>query len=86
MHEKWKYSGPKLIDETTRWSKCKPENVSIYDFQVETLEGEFTDLSQYKGHVILIVNVATFCGQLLSFYTRRNREPYHEGMVPYHNS
>ncbi|KAI6176588.1 Glutathione peroxidase [Aphelenchoides bicaudatus] len=53
--------GPKLIDETTRWSTCKKANQSIYDFQVETLEGEFTDLSQYKGQVLLIINVATFC-------------------------
>uniref|UniRef100_A0AC34RJE3 Glutathione peroxidase n=1 Tax=Panagrolaimus sp. JU765 TaxID=591449 RepID=A0AC34RJE3_9BILA len=53
--------GPKLIDETTRWSECKLANQSIYDFQVETLQGEFTDLSQYKGQVLLIINVATFC-------------------------
>jgi glutathione peroxidase len=52
--------GPKLIDETTRWSECKA-NQSIYDFQVETLQGEFTDLSQYKGQVLLVINVATFC-------------------------
>ncbi|KAF7634279.1 Glutathione peroxidase [Meloidogyne graminicola] len=55
--------GPKLIDETTRWSKCIPDyqNLSIYDFEVETLEGEFKDLSAYKGQPLLIVNVATFC-------------------------
>jgi glutathione peroxidase len=53
--------GPKLIDETTRWSTCKASNQTIYDFQVETLEGEFNDLSQYKGQVLLIINVATFC-------------------------
>lgn len=53
--------GPKFIDETTRWTKCKPANQSIYDFQMETLEGEFTDLSQYKGQVLLVINVATFC-------------------------
>ncbi|CAD5221204.1 unnamed protein product [Bursaphelenchus xylophilus] len=53
--------GPKLIDETTRWSKCNGVNQSIYDFNVETLQGEFTDLSQYKGQVLLVINVATFC-------------------------
>jgi glutathione peroxidase len=53
--------GPKLIDETSRWSECKDANQSIYDFQVETLQGEFTDLSQYKGQVLLVINVATFC-------------------------
>ncbi|EYC45401.1 hypothetical protein Y032_0429g1302 [Ancylostoma ceylanicum] len=30
-------------------------------FQMETLQGQFTDLSQYKGQVLLIINVATFC-------------------------
>lgn len=60
--------GPKLIDETTRWSECKAgSNQSIYDFQVETLEGDFTDLSQYRGQVLLVINVATFCG-LLAFF------------------
>ncbi|KAK5969926.1 Glutathione peroxidase [Trichostrongylus colubriformis] len=53
--------GPKLVDETTRWSQCKDVNQSIYDFQMETLQGQFTDLSQYKGQVLLIINVATFC-------------------------
>ncbi|KJH41244.1 glutathione peroxidase [Dictyocaulus viviparus] len=53
--------GPKLIDETTRWSQCRDVNQSIYDFQMETLQGQFTDLSQYKGQVLLIINVATFC-------------------------
>jgi len=36
--KKEKYQpGPKLIDETTRWSKCIPDyqNLSIYDFEVE---------------------------------------------------
>uniref|UniRef100_A0A914BW48 Glutathione peroxidase n=1 Tax=Acrobeloides nanus TaxID=290746 RepID=A0A914BW48_9BILA len=53
--------GPKVIDESTRFSKCTPTNQSIYDFQVETLQGDFTDLSQYKGQVLLVINVATFC-------------------------
>lgn len=53
--------GPKMVDETTRWAQCKEANQSIYDFQLETLQGEFTDLSQYKGQVLLVVNVATFC-------------------------
>ncbi|CAI5455522.1 unnamed protein product [Caenorhabditis angaria] len=53
--------GPKVVDETTRWSQCRDSNQSIYDFQVETLQGDYTDLSQYKGQVLLVVNVATFC-------------------------
>uniref|UniRef100_A0A1I7ZDT2 Glutathione peroxidase n=1 Tax=Steinernema glaseri TaxID=37863 RepID=A0A1I7ZDT2_9BILA len=58
--------GPKLVDEASRWSQCKAQNESIYDFQVETLDGQFTDLSQFKGQVLLVINVATFCGLSLS--------------------
>ncbi|GMT36657.1 hypothetical protein PFISCL1PPCAC_27954 [Pristionchus fissidentatus] len=53
--------GPKVIDETTRWSKCQNQNQSLYDFQVETLQGNYVDLTQYRGQVLLIINVATFC-------------------------
>ncbi|PIC15853.1 hypothetical protein B9Z55_022672 [Caenorhabditis nigoni] len=53
--------GSAEIDETLRWKECRNTNQSIYDFQVETLQGEYTDLSQYRGKVIMVVNVATFC-------------------------
>nr|CAD38523.1 secreted glutathione peroxidase [Globodera rostochiensis] len=54
--------GPKLIDETTRWSKCKSDqNRTIYDFEVDTLDGNFTNLEKFKGQVLLVINVATFC-------------------------
>uniref|UniRef100_A0A667XF56 Glutathione peroxidase n=1 Tax=Myripristis murdjan TaxID=586833 RepID=A0A667XF56_9TELE len=33
---------------------------SIYDFCAETLDGEFVPLSNYRGKVLLIVNLATF--------------------------
>lgn len=53
---------PDLIDETSRWSRCPPVNQTIYDFNVETLNGGIENLSAFKGQVLLIVNVATFCG------------------------
>lgn len=34
----------------------------IYDFKVKTIEGKETTLEQYKGKVLLIVNVASKCG------------------------
>ncbi len=36
--------------------------MSIYDQQINTLEGEPVDLSQYKGKALLMVNVASKCG------------------------
>ncbi len=38
------------------------ENKSVYDFAMENISGETVKLSQYKGKVILIVNVASHCG------------------------
>ena len=36
--------------------------MSIYDFNVKTIEGEEISMSKYKGKVLLIVNVACKCG------------------------
>lgn len=47
---------------------------NIYDFQVTTIKNQVETLEQYKGKVLLIVNVASFCGytkqyeQLQSMY------------------
>jgi len=35
---------------------------SIYDFKMQSLEGEVIDFSNYKGRNLLIVNVASECG------------------------
>lgn len=36
--------------------------VSIYDFKMNSLDGELIDFSKYKGKTLLIVNVASKCG------------------------
>ncbi len=36
--------------------------MSIYEFNVKTIEGKNISLSRYKGKVLLIVNVASNCG------------------------
>ena len=36
--------------------------VSVYDIQVNTIQGQETTLNQYAGKVVLIVNVASKCG------------------------
>ena len=35
---------------------------TIYDFKMNSLEGELIDFSTYKGKTLLIVNVASKCG------------------------
>ncbi len=35
---------------------------NIYDFKMRTIDGDTVSLSDYKGQVILIVNVASRCG------------------------
>ncbi|KAI1728620.1 glutathione peroxidase domain-containing protein [Ditylenchus destructor] len=56
-----KHPGPTPTEDTMRWTRCMPVNQTIYDFTVSTLDGQMTDLKKYKGEVLLIVNVATFC-------------------------
>ncbi len=36
--------------------------MSIYDFNVKTIDGDEISLSKYRGKVLLIVNVASECG------------------------
>ena len=36
--------------------------MSIYDFSATTIDGEQQSLSKYRGHPLLIVNVASKCG------------------------
>ena len=40
----------------------KKTKKSIYDFKMNSLEGQEIDFAQYKGKKILIVNVASKCG------------------------
>ena len=41
---------------------AKEYKMSIYDFNVKTIDGEEISMSKYKGKVLLIVNVASKCG------------------------
>lgn len=46
---------------------------SIYDFTVKDAKGTDVKLSEYKGKVLLIVNVASKCGMTKSNYTELNQ-------------
>ncbi len=41
---------------------AKENQMSIYDFNVKTIDGQEVSMSKYKGKVLLIVNVASKCG------------------------
>ena len=41
---------------------AKENQMSIYDFNVKTIDGQEISMSKYKGKVVLIVNVASKCG------------------------
>ncbi|XP_017781873.1 PREDICTED: phospholipid hydroperoxide glutathione peroxidase, mitochondrial-like [Nicrophorus vespilloides] len=41
---------------------------SIYEFTVNNIKGEPVSLEEYKGHVCIIVNVASRCGHTKSNY------------------
>ncbi|MCR5774746.1 MAG: glutathione peroxidase [Lachnospiraceae bacterium] len=47
-----------IIEETENYLVGSP----IYRFPVQTMDGSVTDLSEYKGKVLLIINSATGCG------------------------
>ena len=38
------------------------DTMSIYDLEVEDIDGKTVSMSRYKGEVLLIVNVASECG------------------------
>ena len=44
------------------WINAKENKMSIYDFNVKTIDGEEISMEKYKGKVLLIVNVASKCG------------------------
>ena len=41
---------------------AKENQMSIYDFNVKTIDAQEISMSKYKGKVLLIVNVASKCG------------------------
>jgi cytochrome oxidase Cu insertion factor (SCO1/SenC/PrrC family) len=50
-------------DDEKRFRKCNDISEDIYKYEVETLNGDKISLKKFRGKVLLIVNVATFCGE-----------------------
>lgn len=51
------------------WEKAK----SVYDFTVKDMDGQDVPLSQFKGHPLIIINVASKCGYTKANYEEMNR-------------
>lgn len=54
---------------------------SIYEFSAKTIKGELISLEKYRGHVCIIVNVASKCG-----YTKTNYDEFNELFEKYGES
>lgn len=60
-HSEWLTLGPVCASETFAFAKIgSMANKSIYDFSAETLDGVTVPLGDFRGKVLLVVNVATF--------------------------
>nr|ACH63236.1 glutathione peroxidase [Rheum australe] len=57
------------FEHSSMASASSTDAKSVYDFVVKDARGNDVDLSQYKGKVLLIVNVASQCGLTNSNYT-----------------
>ncbi|KAF8033019.1 hypothetical protein BT93_D1798 [Corymbia citriodora subsp. variegata] len=51
----------------------QPQKASVHDFTIKDARGNDVNLSQYKGKVMLIVNVASQCGLTNSNYTELSK-------------
>ena len=51
-----------FLSEKFTFAQSRKAEGSIYDFKIESLQGEQIDFAKYKGKNLLIVNTASKCG------------------------
>lgn len=58
---------------------------SVYEFNVKDIKGNDVSLEKYRGHVLIIVNVASKCGFTAKHYAELNElyEQYAESKGEY---
>ncbi|KOX74205.1 putative phospholipid hydroperoxide glutathione peroxidase, partial [Melipona quadrifasciata] len=62
-----------VVAATMSGNENYKEAKSIYDFTAKSIKDEEVPLSKYKGHVCLIVNVASKCGLTATNYKELNQ-------------
>lgn len=45
---------------------------SVYEFNVKDIKGNDVSLEKYRGHVLIVVNVASKCGYTAKHYAELN--------------
>jgi glutathione peroxidase len=63
------FLAPMSFAEDKVASKQPDQAKSVLDFKMKDIDGKEVDLSQYKGKVLLIVNVASKCGNTPQYKT-----------------
>lgn len=56
------FSCTRISDKQKTTTASKNDPINIYGMKVRTIDGQEKSLSDYKGKVLLIVNVASKCG------------------------
>ncbi|KAK6110092.1 Uncharacterized protein BM_BM2151 [Brugia malayi] len=59
--------GPKIGKQFLKPKQCEITNQTVYDFQVQMLNGAQKSLAEYRNKVLLIVNVATYCAYTMQY-------------------
>lgn len=70
-----RFFSPRLVTITTMAQENELDwksATSIYDFTVRDIKGEEVSLEKYRGHVCIIVNVASQCGLTATNYKELN--------------
>src|ERR1035438_9064865 len=57
-----KFIGTLCLMSTALFGASKISAANVYDFTLNSIDGQPLPLANFKGKVLLIVNVASFCG------------------------
>ncbi|XP_024085862.1 probable phospholipid hydroperoxide glutathione peroxidase isoform X2 [Cimex lectularius] len=53
---------------SAKFCHAQSDTKTVYDFEVRDINGELVSMEKYRGHVLLVVNVASLCGLTATNY------------------